>query len=179
MSGAPLSLAAARIAFQELARRDGAAVLERAQRAADRCYASQDYAEGRAAQREKRKPVFRGNEPVAIESMFGVTGNLLRARVFAWPAFDQSQERGAARLATTYSCDIGAGEPERVALANPSATSGEGRRQRCTEQESNTECRGYRSGRCPCRAFGSVPQTPWWRWPVRPTAPGPMEASAL
>ncbi len=61
LSGAPLSLAAARIAFQELARRDGPPDLERAQRAADRCYASQDYAEGRAAQREKRKPVFRGN----------------------------------------------------------------------------------------------------------------------
>jgi enoyl-CoA hydratase len=60
-SAAPLSLAAARVAFQELARRDGPPDVERAQRAADRCYASCDYAEGRAAQREKRKPVFQGN----------------------------------------------------------------------------------------------------------------------
>ncbi|SDS10743.1 enoyl-CoA hydratase-related protein [Bradyrhizobium canariense] len=60
-SAAPLSLAAARVAFQELSRRDRSPDLERAQRAADRCYASRDYAEGRAAQREKRKPVFQGN----------------------------------------------------------------------------------------------------------------------
>ncbi|HEY0802116.1 MAG TPA: enoyl-CoA hydratase-related protein [Steroidobacteraceae bacterium] len=60
-SAAPLSLAAARIAFQELARRDGAPDVEQAQRAADLCYASRDYAEGRSAQREKRKPVFQGN----------------------------------------------------------------------------------------------------------------------
>lgn len=60
-SAAPLSLAAARVAFQELARRDGPPDLERAQQAADRCYASRDYAEGRAAQREKRKPAFQGN----------------------------------------------------------------------------------------------------------------------
>src|SRR6202165_567038 len=60
-SAAPLSLAAARVAFQELARRDGPPDVERAQRAADRCYASRDYAEGRAAQREKREPVFQGN----------------------------------------------------------------------------------------------------------------------
>jgi len=60
-SAAPLSVAAARIAFQELARLDGPPDVERAQRAADLCYASRDYAEGRAAQREKRKPVFQGN----------------------------------------------------------------------------------------------------------------------
>jgi enoyl-CoA hydratase len=60
-SAAPLSLAAARVAFQELARRDGPPDVERAQRAADRCYASRDYAEGRAAQREKHKPLFQGN----------------------------------------------------------------------------------------------------------------------
>jgi enoyl-CoA hydratase len=60
-SAAPLSLAAARVAFQELSRRDGPPDVERAQRAADRCYASRDYAEGRAAQREKRKPVFQGD----------------------------------------------------------------------------------------------------------------------
>jgi enoyl-CoA hydratase/carnithine racemase len=60
-SAAPLSVVAARIAFQELARLDGPPDVERAQRAADLCYASRDYAEGRAAQREKRKPAFQGN----------------------------------------------------------------------------------------------------------------------
>lgn len=57
---APLSLMAAKIAFQEVARRDAPADLARAQAAADRCYASADYAEGRTARREKRKPVFMG-----------------------------------------------------------------------------------------------------------------------
>jgi enoyl-CoA hydratase/carnithine racemase len=61
LAGAPLSLAAARVAFQELERRSGERDLKRAQDAADRCYASRDYAEGRAAQKEKRSPVFRGN----------------------------------------------------------------------------------------------------------------------
>jgi hypothetical protein len=42
-------------------RHNGSPDLERVQRAADRCYASRDYAEGRAAQREKRKPVFQRN----------------------------------------------------------------------------------------------------------------------
>lgn len=57
---APLSLMAAKIAFQEVARREAPADLARAQAAADRCYASADYTEGRAARREKRKPIFMG-----------------------------------------------------------------------------------------------------------------------
>lgn len=59
-ANAPLSLMAAKIAFQELARRDGPPDLARAEAAADRCYASADYAEGRRAKMEKRKPVFAG-----------------------------------------------------------------------------------------------------------------------
>lgn len=57
---APLSLMAAKIAFQEVMRRDAPADLARAQAAADRCYASADYIEGRVARREKRKPAFAG-----------------------------------------------------------------------------------------------------------------------
>jgi enoyl-CoA hydratase/carnithine racemase len=57
---APLSLMAAKVAFQEAMRRDAPPDLARAQAAADRCYASADYAEGRSARREKRKPVFVG-----------------------------------------------------------------------------------------------------------------------
>ncbi len=59
-ANAPLSLAAAKVAFQELARRDGPPDLDRARRFADACYASHDYAEGRAARREKRPPRFEG-----------------------------------------------------------------------------------------------------------------------
>src|SRR5690606_12154599 len=58
---APLSLAAAKVAFAEIMRRDAPADLERAQQAADRCYASADYIEGRTALREKRKPAFTGH----------------------------------------------------------------------------------------------------------------------
>jgi len=54
----PLSLVAAKIAFQELTRRNGPPDRERAQTAADRCYSSADYAEGRRADAEKRTPVF-------------------------------------------------------------------------------------------------------------------------
>lgn len=59
-AAAPLSLAAAKVAFAELARRDAPADLGRAQAWADRCYASADYAEGRRATAEKRPPVFTG-----------------------------------------------------------------------------------------------------------------------
>ena len=59
-ANAPLSLSAAKVAFAELARRDGSPDSIRAQEWADRCYASEDYAEGRTAKREKRKPVFAG-----------------------------------------------------------------------------------------------------------------------
>jgi enoyl-CoA hydratase/carnithine racemase len=59
-SNAPLSLAAAKVAFRELARRDRPADLARAQAWADRCYASVDYAEGRRAKLEKRAPRFTG-----------------------------------------------------------------------------------------------------------------------
>lgn len=57
---APLSLAAAKVAFREAARRDAPPDLDLARRFADACYASYDYAEGRAARREKRPPRFEG-----------------------------------------------------------------------------------------------------------------------
>jgi len=57
---APLSLRAAKVAFRELARRDGPPDLARAQLLADACYDSADYAEGRAARAEKRAPRFTG-----------------------------------------------------------------------------------------------------------------------
>lgn len=59
-ANAPLSLRAAKIAFQELARRDGASNLNRVRVAEDTCYASADYAEGRRAKLEKRAPSFSG-----------------------------------------------------------------------------------------------------------------------
>ncbi|HEY8612227.1 MAG TPA: enoyl-CoA hydratase-related protein [Roseomonas sp.] len=59
-ANAPLSLRAAKIAFQELSRHNGPPDRTRAQAAADRCYASADYAEGRRAKAEKRKPAFTG-----------------------------------------------------------------------------------------------------------------------
>jgi enoyl-CoA hydratase/carnithine racemase len=59
-SAALLSLRAAKAAFFELARRDAPPDLDRAQRLADACYDSADYAEGRRARAEKRPPVFTG-----------------------------------------------------------------------------------------------------------------------
>jgi enoyl-CoA hydratase/carnithine racemase len=59
-ANAPLSLKAAKIAFQELTRRDAPPDLDRVRVVEDACYASADYAEGRFAKLEKRSPVFRG-----------------------------------------------------------------------------------------------------------------------
>jgi enoyl-CoA hydratase len=59
-ANAPLSLKAAKIAFRELARRDGPPDLARVKAHEDACYASEDYAEGRRAKLEKRAPVFTG-----------------------------------------------------------------------------------------------------------------------
>jgi enoyl-CoA hydratase/carnithine racemase len=59
-ANAPLSLAAAKLSFRELARRDGPPDLAASRAADDACYASADYAEGRAARRQKRAPNFTG-----------------------------------------------------------------------------------------------------------------------
>lgn len=59
-ANAPLSLKAAKIAFRELARRDGPPDLARVKAEEDACYASADYAEGRRAKLEKRRAVFTG-----------------------------------------------------------------------------------------------------------------------
>lgn len=59
-AAAPLSLLAAKGAFFEIARRDAPPDLDRAQRLADACYDSADYAEGRRARAEKRPPMFQG-----------------------------------------------------------------------------------------------------------------------
>lgn len=59
-AAAPLSLRAAKAAFFELTRRDAPPDLTRAERLADACYDSADYAEGRAARRERRAPRFSG-----------------------------------------------------------------------------------------------------------------------
>jgi enoyl-CoA hydratase len=59
-AAAPLSLHAAKAAFFELTRRDAPPDLDRAQRLADLCYDSADYAEGRAARAERRLPRFKG-----------------------------------------------------------------------------------------------------------------------
>ena len=59
-ANAPLSLAAAKLAFAELQRRDALPDLAACSAADNLCYASADYAEGRLARREKRPPQFTG-----------------------------------------------------------------------------------------------------------------------
>lgn len=59
-ANAPLSLRAAKIAFQELTLRDGPPDRARTDAAEELCYASADYAEGRRAKSEKRRPNFIG-----------------------------------------------------------------------------------------------------------------------
>jgi enoyl-CoA hydratase/carnithine racemase len=59
-AGAPLTIAAAKRAIDAAAGSRGALDPEALQALADQCFASADYAEGRAAFRAKRRPTFRG-----------------------------------------------------------------------------------------------------------------------
>jgi enoyl-CoA hydratase len=57
---APLTLVAAKLAFVELMKGEKERDFEPVAQAVARCFASQDYAEGRRAFAERREPVFRG-----------------------------------------------------------------------------------------------------------------------
>ncbi len=57
---APLTVNAAKIAVREALKDPEKRKLDEAAAAVDRCFQSADYAEGRKAFMEKRRPVFRG-----------------------------------------------------------------------------------------------------------------------
>ncbi len=59
-ANAPLTVRAAKVAIREGLKDESARDLALCKRLVDECFASQDYAEGRTAFMEKRKPVFQG-----------------------------------------------------------------------------------------------------------------------
>lgn len=59
-ANAPLTVRAAKIAIREALKDESARDLPQCKRLVDECFASQDYAEGRTAFMEKRRPVFHG-----------------------------------------------------------------------------------------------------------------------
>ena len=59
-ANAPLTVRAAKIAIREGLKDESARDLALCKRLVDECFASQDYAEGRTAFMEKRKPAFQG-----------------------------------------------------------------------------------------------------------------------
>ncbi len=59
-ANAPLTVSAMKRVFTELARDPGDRDLDAIQAAVDRCFASEDYVEGRQAFMEKREPQFKG-----------------------------------------------------------------------------------------------------------------------
>jgi enoyl-CoA hydratase/carnithine racemase len=60
VAGAPLTITAAKKAIDAAAGLPGALPIDKLQALADACFQSEDYAEGRAAFKDKRKPLFMG-----------------------------------------------------------------------------------------------------------------------
>ena len=91
-ANAPLTVRAAKVAIREALKDELARDLALCKRLVDECFASADYAEGRTAFMEKRKPVFQGGKRIVIASEAKQPGSPVNIWIAAAPSAPRNDD---------------------------------------------------------------------------------------